>query len=73
MQTANISPLFFSSYLYLFFARNIFFFFSAWCVTSVCKGRARVAMEEDSRIEFSIRIAMRDGARLLCHSVHGSL
>jgi len=72
MQTANISPLFFSSYLYLFFARNIFFF-SAWCVTSVCKGRTRVAMEEDSRIEFSIRIAMRDGTRLLCHSVHGSL
>ncbi|MBQ3908204.1 MAG: hypothetical protein II746_03300 [Bacteroidaceae bacterium] len=27
-----------------------------------------VAMEEDSRIEFSIRIAMQDGTRLLCHS-----
>jgi len=31
-----------------------------------------VAMEEDSRIEFSIHIAMQDGTRLLCHSNLGS-
>ncbi len=31
-----------------------------------------VTMEEDSRIEFSIHIAMQDGTRLLCHSNLGS-